>query len=108
MKNGLRAKYLSVLVLGLIPAAAAQTPDLILRNGHIFTGTPAHLWVQAVSISGDRIVTVAFALNPINHNAASPTIVPGSDIIQFVNQPDPFCHTQMQPPSLMPPPTFTP
>ena len=59
MKKGLRAKYLSVLVLGLIPAAAAaQTPDLILRNGHIFTGTSAHLWVQAVSISGDRIVTV--------------------------------------------------
>jgi predicted amidohydrolase YtcJ len=34
----------------------ASGPDLILRHGHIFTGTPEKPWVEAVAISGDHIV----------------------------------------------------
>ncbi len=34
----------------------AVAPDLILRNGHIFTGDKANPWVEAISILGDRIV----------------------------------------------------
>jgi predicted amidohydrolase YtcJ len=41
--------------------ANAQAPDLILRNGHIFTGDSAHPWVEAVSIQGDRILAVGAA-----------------------------------------------
>ena len=50
------------LVAGLVVAstAGAQTPavapDLVLRNGHIFTGDKANPWVEAISIRGERIV----------------------------------------------------
>ena len=57
---------------------------------------------------GDFAVSFAFVLDPINHNAASPTIIPGSDIVQFLNQPDPFCHAQIQPPTGLPLVTATP
>jgi len=52
--------------------------------------------------SGDLVQTIAFVLNPIDSSALSPTLVPGSDIIQFVNQPDPFCPAQIAPPTIMP------
>ena len=46
--------------LVLVSTAAAQTPavvpDLVLRNGHIFTGDKANPWVEAISIRGERIV----------------------------------------------------
>ena len=35
---------------------AAAAPDLVLRNGHIFTGDTTNPWVQAVSIHGEDIV----------------------------------------------------
>ena len=50
------------LATGLVIASTvgAQTPavlpDLVLRNGHIFTGDKANPWVEAISIRGDRIV----------------------------------------------------
>jgi predicted amidohydrolase YtcJ len=48
----------AVLLMG--STAGAQTPpvvpDLVLRNGHIFTGDKANAWVEAVSIRGERIV----------------------------------------------------
>ena len=50
------------LAAGLVIASAvgAQTPpvvpDLVLRNGHIFTGDKADPWVEAISIRGERIV----------------------------------------------------
>jgi len=50
------------VVLGSIAAAHAQSavgaPDLVLRNGHIFTGTEGKLWVEAVAIKGDRVIAV--------------------------------------------------
>lgn len=50
----------AALLLG--SSVGAQTPavvpDLVLRNGHIFTGDKASEWVEAVSIQGDRIVSV--------------------------------------------------
>ena len=50
------------LGLGSVVAAGAQTsggaPDLVLRNGHIFTGDRAMPWVQAVSIQGNHVIAV--------------------------------------------------
>ncbi len=49
------------LAAGLVLAStvAAQTPvtvpDVVLRNGHIFTGDKANPWVEAISIRGERI-----------------------------------------------------
>lgn len=57
MLTSLPAKVLLLLTAGVI-SATAQSPDLILHNGHIFTGTSTHLWVQAVSISGDHVLAV--------------------------------------------------
>ncbi|GJG89312.1 amidohydrolase [Gemmatimonadetes bacterium T265] len=49
-----------MLLLAGATSASAQTPtsapDLILRHGHIYTGDPAHPWVEAVSIRGDRVL----------------------------------------------------
>jgi predicted amidohydrolase YtcJ len=39
-------------------APKATAPDLILRNGHIYTGDPAKPWVEAISIQGDKILAV--------------------------------------------------
>ena len=50
------------LVAGLVVASTAGAqmpavvPDLVLRNGHIFTGDKANPWVEAISIRGERIV----------------------------------------------------
>ncbi len=54
----------TTLVVGLVltSAAGAQmpaVPDLVLRNGHIFTGDKANPWVEAISIRGERIVMAA-------------------------------------------------
>jgi predicted amidohydrolase YtcJ len=38
--------------------AFSQAPDLILRNGHIFTGDSSQPWVEAVSIQSDRILAI--------------------------------------------------
>jgi predicted amidohydrolase YtcJ len=50
------------LGLGSFVAAGAQTPggvpDLVLRNGHIFTGERAMPWVEAISIQGNHVVAV--------------------------------------------------
>jgi len=42
--------------LTLSTEAQTKAPDLILRNGRIFTGDSAHTWVEAVSIQSDRIL----------------------------------------------------
>jgi len=48
------------LILGSSVPANAQlasgAPDLVLGNGHIFTGAEGKPWVEAVSIKGDRVV----------------------------------------------------
>jgi predicted amidohydrolase YtcJ len=58
----LRVGAAIVVYVALSAAAWAQrpasSPDLILRHGHIFTGTDDKPWVEAVAISGDHIVTV--------------------------------------------------
>ena len=38
-----------------ITAPMAFASDILLVNGHIYTGNPAAKWVQAISISGTRI-----------------------------------------------------
>ena len=48
-------KFLLALLL-VVTSGAAQSPDLILRNGHIFTGDAAKPWVEAISIRGDKIL----------------------------------------------------
>lgn len=40
----------------LAVAADAQSADLILRSGHVFTGSSTSPWVEAVAILGDRIL----------------------------------------------------
>jgi len=39
-------------------AVQAQSPDTILRHGHIFTGDAAGPWVTAVGVRGDKVVAV--------------------------------------------------
>ncbi len=53
--------FLPVVVLAAVTAgghAQNAQPDLILHNGHIFTGDLATPWVEAVSIQGDHILSV--------------------------------------------------
>ena len=38
--------------------AWAQTPDIILYNGKIFTSNEEHLWVEALAIRGERVSTI--------------------------------------------------
>lgn len=58
-------RLLALIVIGLMipPSSVAfgkgrAGPDLILRNGRIFTGDQASPWVEAIAIAGDRIVAV--------------------------------------------------
>ena len=53
-KFSLAFLIVSVATLG----ARAAAPDLILRNGRIFTGDPAKSWVEAVSILGDKVLAL--------------------------------------------------
>jgi predicted amidohydrolase YtcJ len=50
----------NILCVALLLAGAvclrAQAPDLILSNGHIFTGDPAKPWVEATSIRGTTVL----------------------------------------------------
>jgi predicted amidohydrolase YtcJ len=39
-------------------AAAAQSADVILHNGKVFTSNPDNLWAQAVAVRGNRIQAV--------------------------------------------------
>ena len=57
--NILAGISLLFLVSNLLPprlAAQQQQPDLILLNGQIFTSDVAHPYVQALAISGERIL----------------------------------------------------
>lgn len=44
------------LLLGV--RAFAQTADLLLTHGHIYTSNPAQPWVEAAAIQGDKILAV--------------------------------------------------
>lgn len=48
--------YYTVALLASVAWAAA--PDLVLKNGHIWTGDPQHPWAEALSISNQRIAAV--------------------------------------------------
>jgi predicted amidohydrolase YtcJ len=50
------AGLLLACALALSLQAQRKGPDLILRNGHIFTGDGAHPWVTAISIEGDHVL----------------------------------------------------
>jgi hypothetical protein len=55
----LTAKTSVALLVCLMPlCAVGATPDLILTNGHIFTGDTANPWVTAVSIEGEKVLAV--------------------------------------------------
>jgi predicted amidohydrolase YtcJ len=69
----LRLVFLAVVSLtatGELPAQTSAVPDLILHNGHIFTGDPNQFWVEALSIRGDRIL--AAGTNAAIRASASP------------------------------------
>ena len=51
----LRAAPFALLSCCLLRAADA---DLVLRNGHIWTGDPQNPWVEALAIEGDKVVEV--------------------------------------------------
>jgi predicted amidohydrolase YtcJ len=53
----LRIACLSFLSLSTV-AARAQSPDIILHHGHIFTGDIATPWVEAVSVRGNTVLAV--------------------------------------------------
>jgi predicted amidohydrolase YtcJ len=44
-------------LLGSVPVTA-QTPDLVLTGGKVFTADSARPWAQAIAISGERIIAV--------------------------------------------------
>lgn len=48
----------SALCLGGAGVAAAESADVILYNGKIFTSDTDHLWAQAVAVEGHRIQAV--------------------------------------------------
>jgi predicted amidohydrolase YtcJ len=50
-----RPLTLVLALLALAAAAHAQAPDLLLTHGHIYTGDPAHPWVDSLAITGDHI-----------------------------------------------------
>ena len=55
------AVLLAAASLGLIPnsgACAAETADLVIRGGTIYTGADEAPFVGDVAVSGDRIVYV--------------------------------------------------
>jgi predicted amidohydrolase YtcJ len=53
--KALRLVFLASL-LGV--RAFAQTADLLLTHGHIYTSNPAQAWVEAVAMQGDKILAV--------------------------------------------------
>jgi hypothetical protein len=58
---------------------------------------------------GDTLNRVAFVLDPVHSNSLSPTLVPGSDIVQFFTKNDPFCRVPIASPTVMATiPTATP
>jgi predicted amidohydrolase YtcJ len=76
------------LVSCLLPAQSAaqqQPPDLILFNGQIFTGDAEHPYVQALAISGERILAtgdsakIKALAGPQTRqiNLAGRTVIPG-------------------------------
>jgi predicted amidohydrolase YtcJ len=58
-------------------ARAAPAPDLILRNGHIFTGDPATPWAEALAIRGDRILAVG------GNDAVGRAAAPGARVMDL-------------------------
>jgi predicted amidohydrolase YtcJ len=54
---GISLLFLVSALLAPRMAAQQQPPDLILLNGQIFTSNAAHPYVQALAISGERILT---------------------------------------------------
>jgi len=53
-------KYLLgfVCVALCVISARAQKADIVLKHGHIWTRDSAQPWVEAVAISGDKIIAV--------------------------------------------------
>ncbi len=59
MKNYVKNLQLLLLISVLIPfVSCAQTADLILTNGKVFTSDSSQLYVQALAIKGNRILEV--------------------------------------------------
>lgn len=57
----MRHKWLAILLASIASGAilgAQATPDLVLVNGRIFTGTASHPWAEALAVAGDRISRV--------------------------------------------------
>ena len=50
--------WCTILASPLAAQKPVPAPDLILHNGHIYTANAARPWVEAISITGDRIVAV--------------------------------------------------
>jgi len=51
-------RFPSLLALTLFLSPALRASDTILIHGHIYTGDRAHLWAQALAITGTRIERV--------------------------------------------------
>lgn len=58
MKNKKSVFLLTLLSLLIMKGLCAQTADLILTNGKIFTSDSAQLYVQALAIKGNKILAV--------------------------------------------------
>jgi predicted amidohydrolase YtcJ len=62
--NQVRSARLTLVCLSLLlcfcprPEVWARGPDLILKNGRIWTGSERHAWAEALAIAGGKIVRV--------------------------------------------------
>jgi len=52
--RGVRCSFFGLFVA----VAQAQSPDMVLHHGHIFTGDTANPWVEAISIRGGNVLAI--------------------------------------------------
>ncbi|MEJ2090010.1 MAG: amidohydrolase family protein, partial [Gammaproteobacteria bacterium] len=72
-------RRISIILFGAVlctSAAQAQPPaDLILTDGRIYTVDPSRPWVEALAVSGDRIVAVGNADAVMTHAGAATRVI---------------------------------
>jgi predicted amidohydrolase YtcJ len=109
----------TILLLSLVTSlsASAAAPDLILFNGKVFTSDAAHPNVEALAISGERIVEVG-TTKSISALAGPKTkridlggrvVVPGFNDAHYHHMPNPegvMVNLPMPPGAVVPEPTW--
>lgn len=66
--------FLAATLVSSAPVAA-QTADLILTNGRVYTLDPARPWAEAVAIEGERIMAVGTSAEVASHRGPSTRVI---------------------------------